>query len=77
MYGGTSYVITQVDGSSFIVYWDTVVPQTLFTTFTATSINGVNPPNIAAILAQLPTFFVPNVNGAFNINQLATLRSAD
>jgi hypothetical protein len=73
MFGGTSYVITQVDGSSFIVYWDTVVPQTLFTTFTATSINGINPPNIAAILSQLPTLFAPGVFGEVNINQLATL----
>ena len=73
MYGQQSYIITQVDGSSFIVYWDSVVAQTLFTTFTATSIDGIHAPNIAAILAQLPVLFTPGVNVEVNINQLATL----
>jgi hypothetical protein len=73
MFGQTSAIITQVDGSSFIVFWDTVIPQTLFTAFTATSIDGIHAPNIAAILSQLPVLFAPGVNAEVNINQLATL----
>ena len=73
MRGETSYVITQVDGSFFIVLWDVVVSQNLFIAFTATSINGTNSPNIAAILAALPVTFVPGVFAEVNINQLATL----
>jgi hypothetical protein len=72
MYGGTSYVITQVDGSAFTVYWDTVASQNLFVAFTATSINGTTPPNISGIRTALPSSFIPGVNAEVNINQLAT-----
>lgn len=70
--GAHSYVVTQADGSFFTVYWDSVVPQNLFIRFTATSLNGVNPPNIAAILAGLPSSFAPGVGEEVNINRLAT-----
>lgn len=73
MFGATSFVITQADGSPFIVYWDTVVSETLFIKFTATSIDGINPPNIAAIRSGLVTSFVPGVFEEVNINKLATL----
>lgn len=73
MFGSTQYIITQVDGSSFIVYWDVVVAQTLYIAFVATSINGINAPNIAAIRTGLPVSFVPGVNAEVNINNLATL----
>jgi len=73
MFGTTSYVITQVDGSPFVVLWDVVVTKNLFVSFTVTSINGTVAPNIAAIRAQLPTLFVPGVNAEVNINELATL----
>lgn len=72
MYGGTSYVITQVDGTLFVVSWDQVAAQNLFISFTATSIDGVNQPNIAAIRAGIPSSFVPSVNAEVNINTLAT-----
>lgn len=72
MFGSTSFVITQVDGSSFIVYWDVVSPEDLFIKFTATSLDGINAPNIAAIRAGLVTSFVPGVNEQVNINDLAT-----
>ena len=72
MRGETSYTITQVDGSPFIILYDTVVTQPLFIQFTATSLNGTAVPNIAAILAGLPTNFEPAVNAEVNINELST-----
>lgn len=73
MYGSIDYTITQVDGTMFTVSWDDVVAQNLFITFTATSLNGTAPPNIAAITAGLPTLFTPGVNAEVNVNGLATL----
>lgn len=73
MFGAISYTITQVDGTPFIVKWDDVEAENLFISFTASSIDGINPPNIAAIRAQLPTLFVPGVFQTVNVNTLATL----
>lgn len=72
MFGQTSYNIVQVDGTSFTVFWDFVIPQNLFIAFTATSINGTTQPNIAAILAGLPTVFAPGVFQEVNITALGT-----
>lgn len=72
MKGSQTYNIAQVDGSFFTIYWDDVVTVNLFIAFTATSLNGVNPPNVAAIRTQLPTTYVPTVFGEVNINGLAT-----
>lgn len=73
MKGDITYIITQKDGSPFVVRWDTVEPEALFIKFTATSLDGVNPPNIAAIRAGLVTLFAPAVNEQVNINDLATM----
>lgn len=76
MFGATTFVVTQADGSSFVVSWDTVVPEPIFITFYASSLNGTTPPNIAAILdtsTGLPAIFAPGVAAEVNINQLATL----
>lgn len=72
MYGSISQNIVQADGSNFLVLWDTVVSEALFIKFTTTSLDGVNPPNIAAIRAGLVTGFVPGVNQEVNINGLGT-----
>lgn len=72
MKGDEVYLITQVDGSLFAVYWDTVVTEPLFIAFTATSIDGVNAPNIALIQSQLPELFVPGVAQEVDINHMAT-----
>ena len=78
MRGNQSYNITQVDGSLFTVYWDNVITRNLYIAFTVTSINGSTAPNIAGILSQLPTLFVPNVYSEVNINDLATyIRQVD
>ncbi len=72
MKGSTTYAVTQVDGSPFIVRWDVVLFENLFIVFTATSIDGVNVPNIQAIRPALVNSFVPGVNQEVNINALAT-----
>lgn len=72
MFGSQSYTITQLDGSLFIINWDVVVAETLFIKFTASSLDGINPPNIAAIRAGLPNIFLPGVAQQVNINDLAT-----
>lgn len=73
MFGSTTFTITQIDGSPFVVTWDDVSTQNLFIKFTATSLNGTMPPNIAAIRAGLVLSFTPGVAAEVNINQLATL----
>lgn len=73
MKGSTNYTITQIDGTNFTVLWDTVTNEPLFIAFTASSLDGVNAPNLAGILANLPINYVPGVNAEVNINQLSTL----
>ena len=73
MKGDTTYTITRVDGQPFLVRWDDVASETLYTAFTATSIDGINPPDIAAIRSGLPLTFMPGVNEEVDINHMATL----
>lgn len=72
MFGEETYTITQVDGSPFVIYWDVVVTRNLFIAFTATSIDGVTPPNIEAIRDGIPLAYIPGAYQEVNINQLAT-----
>jgi len=73
MKGSTSYTITQIDGTQFTVRWDLVVAEPIVIKFTASSLDGVNAPNIANILTQLPIIYTPGVDAEVNINQLSTL----
>lgn len=73
MYGETDYTITQIDGSPFIVSWDTVLNANLFIAFTVTSIDGVTQPDIAAIKAGIVASYTPDVYEEVNINGLATI----
>lgn len=73
MFGSQQYTITQVDGTPFVISYDVVDPEPLYIKFTATSINGSTPPNLALILQQLPIIFAPGVFAEVNINELATL----
>lgn len=73
MKGSQTYNITQADGSNFVIRWDNVVAEDLYIKFTATSLDGVTAPNIAAIQSQLVTLFVPGVYQKVNVNELATL----
>lgn len=73
MFGSTTFGVIQADGSTFIVRWDVVLPETLYIKFTATSLDGLNMPNVALIRSKLVTLFVPGVNQEVNINALATI----
>lgn len=72
MVGSQTYNITQADGTIFTVKWDVVIQVALFTQFTLTSLDGVNPPKIAAIQSGLASDLVPALYATVNINQLGT-----
>lgn len=79
MYGAQNFLITQTDGSSFAVFWDNVTQENLYIAMYCASLDGVNPPNIAAILnatTGLPVTLAPGPNQEVNINQLSTLVQA-
>lgn len=76
MVGAQTYNITQADGSIFTIKWDVVVTVALFVKATLTSIDGVNPPDIAAIRAGVAAGLVPALYQTVNINQLSTLVQA-
>lgn len=73
MKGDTSYNVTQKDGTIFTVNYDNVVSQNMFISFTATSINGVSPPNIAGIINALVNNYILGVDDEANINQVACI----
>lgn len=73
MKGDETYTITQVNGTPFVVRWDTVITRNLFIKFTTTSLDGVVPVNIQAIREGIAEQFVPGVFEEVNINALATL----
>lgn len=70
MKGEQTYDIVQADGSIFTVQWDNAVEEDIFIQFTATSIDGINPPKIADILEQLPLLLTPAIGATVNINQV-------
>lgn len=70
MKGAQSYPVLQADGTTFTVFWDNVVTENIFIKFTATSIDGINPPKIAAIQAGLPALLIPQIGATMNINQI-------
>lgn len=72
MYGDQSYTITQINGTLFVVNWDTVIARTLFCRFTVTSIDGVISPNIEAIRDQLPAAFTIGVFEPVDTTALGT-----
>jgi len=72
MKGSKFYSITQVDGTSFNILWDVVIPEDLFIKFTATPIGITALPNLAAIQSGLVTGFSPSVAQAVNIGALST-----
>lgn len=73
MFGSTTFGVVQADGSTFIIKWDVVLPETLFIKFTATSLDGLNMPNVELIRSKLVDLFTPGVNQEVNINGLATI----
>jgi hypothetical protein len=77
MYGSLNYNITQIDGSFLTIFWSTVVPENLFIKFTAYSLNGINPPNIAGIQNYLTNNLIPGVNQEVSINQIQAYAIAE
>lgn len=73
MKGSQTYNVTQADGSLFTVKWDNVTTETLYIQFDASSLNGIDAPDTAAILAELPDLMLMGVYEQVNINDLATL----
>lgn len=73
MKGSQVFTIVQADGTNFVIKWDTVTSEAVFIKFTATSLDGINPPNIALIRSQLVTLLAPGVSAQVNINELSTL----
>lgn len=72
MKGSQTFNIVQADATNFVIRWDIVEAEDLFIKFTATSLDGVNPPNVQAIREGLVTAFAPGVAEQVNINDLAT-----
>lgn len=68
-----TYVITQADGTFFTVRWDQVAQENLWVKFNATSLNGINPPNVALIQSELPNLLTPGVGEKVNINTISAL----
>ena len=73
MVGNVFYNVTQKDGTIFTIQYDLVEIQNLFISFTATSINGINPPDIAGIIQKLTSDYILDVYQEVNINQMATI----
>lgn len=76
MFGSINFVITQVDGSPFVISWDNAVAITAFVAFTGQSINGTVPPNIPAIKAALVANLVPGINQEINTNEVVSIVQA-
>ena len=73
MRGLSSFPIVRLDGSTITMQWDYVTPQNLFVKFTATSIDGIHPPNLQAIIQQLPGLVNLAPGASFNITELGAL----
>lgn len=73
MKGAETFDITQLDGSIFTVKWDEVSTVDLYIEFDATSIDGVNSPQVTVIKDYLVANLLPDVYEKMNINDLATM----
>lgn len=73
MKGDQTFAVEQVDGSTFVIQWDEVETEDLYIAFDAESLDGVTPPNTAAILDQLPDLLPLGVNEQIDVNEIATL----
>ena len=71
MKGTEVFFYNQVDGSVFQINWDNVLQESLFIVFTASSIDGIELPDIASIRPGLSTSFIPGVNEKVDINGMA------
>ncbi len=74
MVGAVFQVIVQADGSNFTVRWDVAAQQALFVGLVVASLDGINPPNIKAMLAPsgLPALFKPGINEKVQFGAVVT-----
>lgn len=75
MKGSVAQNVTQADGSTFTVRWDTVVAQNLYISMYLQSLNGVDLPNVAGMLdagSGLLAKYVPGVGANVDVNSLTT-----
>jgi hypothetical protein len=73
MKGSVTHIITQADGSEFIVRWDVVDPEDLYIEFDAHSMNGVDAIDTAYIKTQLVERLHFGVYDRADINEIATM----
>lgn len=72
MKGSTSYVITQIDGSLFTVYFDTATQQDLFVQFSVKSLSNVAI-DLTALKNYLALNYTRTMNQAADITSLSAL----
>lgn len=70
--GETSYTITQVDGTSFVVRWDTVITENVFVVMSISSVDGINDPNLNAIESGLAAVLNTAVETSVDSNIVGT-----
>jgi len=73
MKGDEEVVITQIDGSPFVIKFDRVENEDLYIEFDAESIDGVGTIDAGYIADQLVIRLVPGVYDRVNVNELATI----
>jgi uncharacterized phage protein gp47/JayE len=73
MKGANTYVVAQEDGSPFVVAWDDVELESVYLKLTLTSLDGLNPPDVAAIQTKIAERYAPGVYARVNVNELATI----
>jgi hypothetical protein len=71
--GAIFYIITQLDGTSFVALWDAVTTEPIYLNFNATSIDGVTPVKYAEIISGLPGIFFPSINQTQNSTAMGSL----
>jgi len=73
MKGDEEVIVTQIDGSPFLIKFDRVVNETLYIEFDAESIDGIGTIDPVYIADQIVLRLVPGVFDRVNINELATI----
>jgi uncharacterized phage protein gp47/JayE len=73
MKGLVSVIITQADGTPFVILFDRTSTEDLFIQAHIGSINGIDTPDLTYIKNQLVLRLKPGINQGVNINELSTI----